>query len=58
VEQGPGGASPVVDALGRLHLAFATYWLGENRNGYHPRRLHTATLAQNPDGSLRVVNRD
>jgi predicted amidohydrolase len=54
VSQGPGGASPVIDPNGKLHLAYASYWLGENRNGYHPRRLHIANLVQNPDKSLRV----
>ena len=54
VSQGPGGASPVIDPTNHLHLAYASYWLGENRNGYHPRRLHVAVLVQNPDKSLRV----
>lgn len=57
VSQGPGGASPVVDPTNHLHLAYATYWLGENRDGYHPRRLHVAVLVQNPDKSLRVSSR-
>ena len=39
---------------GKLYLAYATYWLGENRNGYHPRRLHIAGLVQNADQTLRV----
>ena len=36
----------------KLYLAYASYWLGENRNGYHPRRLHIAGLIQNPSTSL------
>jgi predicted amidohydrolase len=54
VSQGPGGASPVISPQGRVYLAYASYWLGESRNGYHPRRLHIASLIQNPDHSLRV----
>jgi hypothetical protein len=54
VNQGPGGASPVVSAQGRLYLAYATYWLGENRAGYHPRRLRITGVAQNADHSLRI----
>ena len=54
VSQGPGGASPVVSPSGKLYLAYASYWLGENRGGYHPRRLHIAGLVQNPDRTLRV----
>jgi Glycosyl hydrolases family 43 len=54
-KQGPGGASPVVDASGtKLRLAYATYWLGENRNGYHPRRLQITGLVQYGFGALRV----
>jgi glycosyl hydrolase family 43 len=53
--QGPGGASPVVNATGdKLYVAYASYWLGENRGGYHPRRLHIANLVQNADHTLRV----
>ena len=52
--QGPGGASPVVSPANKLYVAYASYWLGENRGGYHPRRLHVAYLIQNPDHSLRV----
>ncbi len=52
VNQGPGGASPVVSPTGKLYLAYATYWLGENRNGYHPRRLHIAGLIQRPSTTL------
>ncbi len=52
--QGPGGASPVVSPAGKLYVAYASYWLGENRNGYHPRRLHIAGLVQNADRTLRV----
>jgi hypothetical protein len=54
VSQGPGGASPVVSATNKLYVAYASYWLGENRFGYHPRRLHIAYLIQNPDHTLRV----
>ncbi len=54
VSQGPGGASPVVGPNGRLYLAYASYWLGENRSGYHPRRLHMAGLTQNSNHTLRV----
>ncbi len=54
VSQGPGGASPVVGPTGRLYLAYASYWLGENRNGYHPRRLHITGLIQSPNHALRV----
>jgi len=54
VRQGPGGASPVIDTSGQLRLAYATYWLGENRAGYHPRRLQITRLVQNPDRTLRV----
>ncbi len=54
VQQGPGGASPVIDASGQLRLAYATYWLGENRAGYHPRRLQITRLVQNPDRTLHV----
>jgi hypothetical protein len=54
VSQGPGGASPVVSDKNKLYVAYASYWLGENRNGYHPRRLHIAGLVQNPDHTLRV----
>jgi hypothetical protein len=54
VSQGPGGASPVVSPQGKMYLAYATYWLGENRNGYHPRRLRIAGVVQNADHSLRI----
>lgn len=52
VNQGPGGASPVVSPANKLYLAYATYWLGENRNGYHPRRLHIAGLIQTRSPTL------
>jgi beta-xylosidase len=52
--QGPGGASPVVTPANKLYVAYASYWLGENRGGYHPRRLHVANLVQNADHTLRV----
>jgi hypothetical protein len=54
VNQGPGGASPVVAPNGKLYLAHASYWLGESRNGYHPRRLHVTGLVQYGWGALRV----
>ena len=54
INQGPGGASPVISAGGRLYIAYASYWLGENRDGYHPRRLHTASLVQNGNRTLRL----
>ncbi|MCW2548434.1 MAG: hypothetical protein JWN96_2894 [Mycobacterium sp.] len=54
VSQGPGGASPVVSPQGKLYLAYASYWLGESRNGYHPRRLHIAGVVQTADHSLRI----
>ena len=38
---------------GRLRLAYHSYWLNENRNGFHPRRLQIATIVQNPDRTLR-----
>ncbi len=52
VNQGPGGASAVVSPTGKLYLAYASYWLGENRNGYHPRRLHIAGLVQARSSTL------
>ena len=54
VSQGPGGASPVVGPTGQLYLAYASYWLGENRLGYHPRRLHIIGLAQGPGAALHI----
>jgi hypothetical protein len=54
INQGPGGASPVVAANGKLYLAYASYWLGESRNGYHPRRLHVTGLVQYGWGALRA----
>lgn len=53
-DQGPGGATAFTDTSNRLKLAYATFWLGENRNGYHPRRLHTLTLVQNADKTLKI----
>jgi hypothetical protein len=53
-DQGPGGASAFTDTTNHLKLSYATFWLGENRSGYHPRRLHVATLVQNADKTLRV----
>jgi hypothetical protein len=51
-DQGPGGASAFTDTTNHLKLAYAEFWLGENRGGYHPRRMHTLTLLQNPDRTL------
>ncbi|GAA4662722.1 family 43 glycosylhydrolase [Kineococcus glutinatus] len=52
--QGPGGSSGFIDGAGRLRMAYATFHLGENLNGYHPRRMSIATLVRNPDRTLRV----
>lgn len=55
--QGPGGASAFIDTAGRLRLAYAYYWLGENRRDTfiaHPRRLKVATIVRGSDGVLRV----
>ena len=53
-DQGPGGASAFTDTAGRLRLAYASFWLGENRGaGIHPRRLHIAQLVQDKGGTLR-----
>ena len=53
-DQGPGGACAFTDTAGRLRLAYASFWLGENRGaGIHPRRLHIAQLVQDKGGTLR-----
>ena len=44
----------MIDASGQLRLAYATYWLGENRAGYHPRRLQITRLVQNGNRTLHV----
>lgn len=62
-EQGPGGASPVIDTAGHLRLAYAFYSPGENRTEFaaehsrHPRRMNVATLVARPDGTLAAVRR-
>jgi GH43 family beta-xylosidase len=52
-EQGPGGAAAFTDTAGQLRLAYHSYWPNENRSGFHPRRLHIATIVQNADRTLR-----
>ena len=52
IDQGPGGATPFLDTNGGLHLAYSSFWLGENRNGVHPRRLHVTPLTALPNGLL------
>ena len=52
--QGPGGASPFLDTAGHLQLAYAAMWLGENRNGVHPRRMYVTQLTAAPNGTLLV----
>ncbi|WP_432547205.1 family 43 glycosylhydrolase [Kineococcus sp. SYSU DK004] len=56
--QGPGGSNGFVDADGTLRVAYASFWLGENRGGEfpHPRRLGIATLERAADGTLDVVD--
>lgn len=63
-EFGPGGASPFVDAQGRLRLAYAFFWPGENRTDagpaehqHHPRRLNVATLTVRSTGRLDIQRR-
>jgi hypothetical protein len=62
-EQGPGGASPVLDSKGALRLAYAFYWPGENRTEFaaehsrHPRRMNVAALVARSDGTLVAVRR-
>ncbi|MGQ7295517.1 family 43 glycosylhydrolase [Quadrisphaera sp. KR29] len=56
--QGPGGSAAFLDAQGRLRIASATYFLGEDRVGEairHPRRLSIGTLTRAADGRLSVV---
>jgi len=52
IDQGPGGATPFLDKNGGLHLAYSGFWLGENRDGVHPRRMHITGLSALPDGRL------
>lgn len=52
IDQGPGGATPFLDTNGGLHLAYSSFWLGENRDGVHPRRMHITGLSALPDGRL------
>jgi beta-xylosidase len=52
--QGPGGGSPFLDAQGNLRFAYAAMWLGENRNGTHPRRMYVTQLSALPNGALVV----
>ena len=54
VSQGPGGASAFLATDGSLRLAYATYWLGEDRDGFHPRRLQVTRLLADARGLLRV----
>jgi beta-xylosidase len=64
-ESGPGGASPFVDTAGRLRLAYAFFWPGENRldqgaaeHQHHPRRMNIATLTvRASDGHLTATRR-
>jgi hypothetical protein len=49
---GPGGGTPFLDPAGGLHLAFSYYWLGENRNGGHPRRMSIIGLKEAGYGTL------
>jgi hypothetical protein len=50
--QGPGGASAFLDSSGKLQVAYAAMWLGENRNGAHPRRMYITQLTARSDGTL------
>jgi hypothetical protein len=64
-ESGPGGATPFIDTAGRLRLAYAFFWPGENRTDqgpaehqHHPRRMNIATLGvRSSDGHLTVSRR-
>jgi hypothetical protein len=58
-ESGPGGASPIVDRHHRLHLAYASYWPGENRptGVRHPRRMHIVKVRWHPHNRLSVSGR-
>jgi len=56
--QGPGGSAAFLDASGNLRIAYATYFLGEDRVGHairQPRRLGIGTLTRAADGRLSVV---
>lgn len=56
--QGPGGSAAFLDADGGLRIAYATYFLGEDRRGEairQPRRLGIGTLVRAADGRLSVV---
>lgn len=68
VVAGPGGATPFVDAAGRLRLAYAAWDYGhvgypsstgcrDTSYGCNQRRLHLATLSVLPTGALAVSNR-
>jgi hypothetical protein len=65
---GPGGATPFVDTLGRLRLAYHAWRAGsvgypsstdclEGPLGCAQRRLYVATLRPDRDGLLRVIHR-
>ena len=63
-EYGPGGATPFTDTSGRLRLAYAFFWPGENRTDqggaehqHHPRRMNIATLEVRADGTLTATRR-
>jgi hypothetical protein len=58
-EQGPGGSDGFLDLAGNLHVAYATFWVGETPRpgGLRPRRLHIATLTADPSGVLTVTQR-
>lgn len=63
-EYGPGGGTPFVDTAGKLRLAYAFFWPGENRldqgaaeHQHHPRRLNIATLSVRSDGTLAATRR-
>jgi beta-xylosidase len=53
-EQGPGGSSGFVTADNQLRVAYATFWLGEERSPA-PRRMHIAKIEQHADGTLASV---
>jgi len=65
---GPGGATPFLDRLGRLRLAYAAWDIGNTGyptntscrrrpQGCPQRKLHVATLRVQPDGTLAVAAR-
>jgi len=57
-EQGPGGASAVLDPNGGLRLGYAYYWPGEYRSGEaitRPRRLRVVPITQDSAGRLQVA---